>query len=75
MSFYYYNGDSVKHMHITNSGNGIRMVLQLTKARVQQQYEDADETVVLIKPTKDASYSNLINTLDEMEINVIKRYV
>ena len=73
-TIYYYNGDSVKYMHVTNSADGIRNVLQLSKARIKQQYKDAGEMVVLIKPTENASYSNLVNTLDEMQINVIKRY-
>ena len=72
---YYYNGDSVKNMHVVNSANGIRTVLQQKKAQVKQLYEDAGEMVVLIKPTRHTSYSNLVNTLDEMQINVVKHYV
>ena len=74
-TIYYYNGDSVKNMHATNSVNGIRNVLQQKKLWIQQKYKDADEMIVLIKPTKQALYSNIINTLDEMQINVIKHYV
>jgi len=74
-AIYYYNGDSVNNIHAINSVNGIRTVLQQKKLSVQQKYEDAGEMVVLIKPTKQSLYSNIINTLDEMQINVIKRYV
>ena len=74
-TIYYYNGDSVKYIHAINSANGIRTILQQKKAWVKQQYKDEGEMVVLIKPTEQSSYSNLINTLDEMEINVIKHYV
>jgi biopolymer transport protein ExbD len=74
-TIYYYNGDSVNNMHVTTSANEIRNILQQKKARVQQQYNDAGEMVALIKPTDDCTFSNLVNTLDEMQINVIKRYV
>ena len=73
-TIYYYNGDSINHMHIIHSANEIRSVLQQKKLSVQKRYKDAGEMVVLIKPTKQTSYANIINTLDEMEINVIKRY-
>lgn len=39
------------------------------------KYGDGDETVVLIKPTTKASYSNVVDALDEIQINTIGRYV
>jgi len=74
-TIYYYNGDSVKYMHIINSANGIRSVLQQKKARIKERYKDAGGVVVLIKPTDNSSYSNLVNTLDEMQINIIRSYM
>ena len=74
-TIYYYNGDSIKYMHAINSVNGIRKVLQEKKAQVRQQYKDEDEMIVLIKPTEQTLYSNIINALDEMQINVVKSYV
>lgn len=45
------------------------------KLQVQQKYGDGKETVVLIKPMPDATYSNVVDALDEIQINVIDRYV
>jgi hypothetical protein len=36
---------------------------------------DGSETIVLIKPTAQASYSNIVDALDEININTIERYV
>lgn len=73
---YYYYGDSISNMHKTNfSSNGLREVIRNKKIEVQQKYGDANETVLLIKPTDDASYSNVVDALDEMLINNVKRYV
>ena len=33
------------------------------------------ETIVLIKPTKNASYRNIVDILDEMLVNGITKYV
>ena len=35
---------------------------------------DKNELVVLIKPTKEASYKNTVDVLDEMTINGVTRY-
>ena len=35
---------------------------------------DPKDFVVVIKPTVDATYKNTVNILDEMTIDVIKRY-
>jgi biopolymer transport protein ExbD len=73
---YYYNGDSVNNMYTTNySTQGLRDVIRRKKQEVQQYYKDGNETVVLIKPTTEASYSNIVDALDEININVIKHYV
>ena len=73
---YYYNGDSVKNMRPTNySASGLRDIIINKKAAVEKKFGDANETVVLIKPTDDASYKNVIDVLDEMLVNNISRYV
>jgi biopolymer transport protein ExbD len=73
---FYYNGDSLNNMHETNySPEGLRNVLLNKKMFVKNNFHDAKETVVLIKPTKDASYKNILDALDEMQINQISRYV
>jgi len=73
---YYYNGDSINNVHKTDfSPHGLRDVIIDKKKAVLAKIHDANETVVLIKPTEDAVYSNIVAALDEMQINVIKRYV
>jgi len=73
---FYYNGDSLNNMHETNySPEGLRNVLLNKKIFVKNNFRNAKETVVLIKPTKDASYKNIVDALDEMQINQISRYV
>lgn len=73
---FYYNGDSLNNMHETNySSEGLRNVLMNKKIFVKNMFHDEKETVVLIKPTKEASYKNVVDALDEMQINQISRYV
>ncbi|HCY77527.1 MAG TPA: biopolymer transporter ExbD [Ignavibacteriales bacterium] len=49
------------------SAEGIRKVLQEKNASIK-------DMVVLIKPTNDAIYKNVVDILDEMNISNIKRY-
>jgi biopolymer transport protein ExbD len=73
---YYYYGDSLKNIHSTDfSSRGLREIIRKKKAEVQHRYGDGNETVVLIKPTPAASYANVVDALDEININIIKRYV
>ncbi|MEP7318765.1 MAG: biopolymer transporter ExbD [Panacibacter sp.] len=73
---YYYNGDSTGNLHETDySSAGIRSVITNKKAVVQNRYGDAKETVVLIKPTISATYGNIVDALDEMQIGLVARYV
>jgi biopolymer transport protein ExbD len=73
---YYYFGDSINSMHSTDfSSQGLRAVIRDKKQQVQQKYGDGKETVILIKPLPDATYSNVVDALDEIEINMVDRYV
>jgi biopolymer transport protein ExbD len=73
---FYYNGDSIINIRSTNySPTGLRNVLLNKKAVVENMFGDAKETVVLIKPTKDANYKNIVDVIDEMLIDQISRYV
>jgi biopolymer transport protein ExbD len=40
----------------------------------KRQNTNAEDLVVIIKPTPDATYKNTVDILDEMTINEIKRY-
>jgi len=55
-------------LKVTNfSANGIRQVLLDRKRR-------SPEPIVLIKPTEDAKYKNMVDILDEMNITNQKKY-
>jgi biopolymer transport protein ExbD len=47
---------------------GLRKVLR-------EQTKDNDKMVVLVKPTDTSTYENLVNTLDELTITSVSRYV
>jgi biopolymer transport protein ExbD len=67
---FWYQGlpDPKEQIAETNfSADGIRKVLLEKNSQVQ-------DMVVLIKPTDDASYKNVVDILDEMNISNIKRY-
>ncbi len=72
----YYFGNDVQHMQTTNFGNlGIRNIIQQKQQQVKQQFGNTKETIVLIKPTEQSTYQNLVNILDEMLINDVTRYM
>ncbi|HRI22140.1 MAG TPA: hypothetical protein PLA68_14355, partial [Panacibacter sp.] len=73
---YYYNGDSTGNIHATDySAAGLRSVITSKKAFVSSHYGNSNETVILIKPTKGSTYGNIVDALDEMQINMVTRYV
>lgn len=52
------------------SRDGIRATIVSAK----QRSSDLTKFTIIIKPTDDATYENLVNTLDEMEITESSRY-
>jgi len=73
---HYYQGLSKEQVQSTNySAAGLRAVLQQKMQDVRKRFGNSDEAVVLIKPTSDATYRNIIAVLDEIQINGIKKYV
>lgn len=72
----YYPGDNLGLMQETNySPAGLRNIILQQEQQVAAQFGDKQETVVLIKPTPECTYGNIVNTLDEMAINDVRRYV
>jgi biopolymer transport protein ExbD len=73
---YYYNGDSIRNIHASDfSPQGLRAVLIAKKITVKNKFGDARELVVLIKPTEQCTYQNIVDALDEMQINDIGKYM
>lgn len=72
----FYNGDDFSNLQYTNySAAGLRSLIQQKQKLVELSKGDKSKTVILIKPTKNASYKNIVDVLDEMSINNVKRYV
>lgn len=64
---YWYKGLETNLTQTDFSSNGIRPVLQEFNKSIQGM-------VVLIKPSKESRYQNLVDVFDEMAISDIKRY-
>jgi len=80
---YYYEGqlkpDGSNFLSASFNGeNSIRDVILKKKADVRSRSRDAEnpykDFVVVIKPSADCNYKNVIDILDEMAINVVKKY-
>jgi biopolymer transport protein ExbD len=63
------NGSNFKSANFGSGDEGIRSVILHKKANT-----DEKDLVVVIKPDADCTYKNVVDILDEMSINVIKRY-
>ena len=65
---YWYMGITKPVLDTTNySAEGIRKILI-------DKNKSVPDLIVLIKPTKDAKYKNVVDMLDEMDITGVKRY-
>ncbi len=72
---FYYEGDSLNQIkNIGAKASGLRDAIINKKTRLKNFGSDSG-LIVLIKPTKDATYANVVNALDEMLINEVKTYV
>ncbi len=80
---YYYEGqlspDGSNFLSASFNGeNSIRDVILKKKADVRSRSTDASnpykDFVVVIKPSAECNYKNVIDILDEMAINVVKKY-
>ncbi|MBA4196093.1 MAG: biopolymer transporter ExbD [Chitinophaga sp.] len=58
-----------KSSNFGNSDEGIRSVIIRKKANTPP-----DDFVVVIKPDSECKYKNVVDILDEMSINVVKKY-
>lgn len=72
---HYYIGNEVGKQGCTDfSTEGVRKVIREMQASVKEKFGSADEMVVLIRPTSESSYMNLVDILDELMIMNVKKY-
>ncbi|MDP4619231.1 MAG: biopolymer transporter ExbD [Sediminibacterium sp.] len=80
---YYYEGqlkpDGSNFLSASYNGeNSIREIILKKKADVRSRSRDAEnpekDFVVVIKPSANCNYQNVVDILDEMAINVVKKY-
>jgi biopolymer transport protein ExbD len=72
---YFYGTDSAHAMTTDYAASGVRKVILDKMAQVAQKYKKQGEMIVLIRPTEGAVYGNLVDVLDEMLINNVKKYI
>ncbi len=73
---FYYSGLDIKHTASTNySIDGLRSIIQHKMEEIYKRTGRPSEMVVLIKPTENSTYKNLVDVLDEMRINNVKKFV
>lgn len=70
-----YNGNDIQNIYTINYSSALRNIIQQKQKDVALLSGDKSKTIVLIKPTRDASYKNIVDILDEMQINNVERYV
>jgi len=56
------------------AANGLRKYIQRRQAEVEAKWGNKDMLLVLIKPLPGANYKHVVDVLDEMLINDVKRY-
>jgi biopolymer transport protein ExbD len=59
---------------IDYSPSGLRKFIHKRQDEVQAQWGDKDQLFVMIKPLPSSTFKNIVDVLDEMSINDVKRY-
>jgi biopolymer transport protein ExbD len=73
---YYYEGAlTTNNMHLTNfNASGIRKIIEQKKKLLASIRGSDNHFVLIIKPSKEASFKNFVDLLDEVAINRISKY-
>jgi biopolymer transport protein ExbD len=75
-NFAYYKGNNLHTLQFAPTNSvALRTIIQNHIQQIIRQNGKRNEAIVLIKPTSASSYAQLVNCLDEMTINDIKKYV
>ncbi len=69
-----YNGNDIKNIKFLHDDQ-LRLAILTKKEELLKKFGSDSDIVLLIKPTNDASYKDVINALNEMLICNIKTYV
>jgi len=79
---FHYSGDmneAIKNRQIFQSSfseiNGIGSIIRRKQNELAKRMIDKKQLIVLIKPSANSSYKNMIDALDEMLINGVTRYM
>lgn len=70
----YYEGAIDTAVVKTTDFKTIRQIIQQKKKKVFDARGNADEFVLIIKPTEKSSFKNFVDITDEVTINLVKRY-
>lgn len=74
--FYYQGVDSLHQKSCSyDDANGVRKIIIQKLLDVEKRFGKKSETVILIKPTAQSCYKNIVDVMDEMLINNVKRYM
>jgi biopolymer transport protein ExbD len=72
---YYYFGKFVPGRQLAHTnyhpGNGLGKII---RAKQKELGNARNELMILIKPTENSTYNNVVNLLDEIQINAVKKY-
>jgi biopolymer transport protein ExbD len=73
---WYYEGSTVADLKKTIFANekGIRDIIYWKQNKLQKEYGSKDTMICIIKAADDATYENMVDALDEMDITGVKRY-
>jgi biopolymer transport protein ExbD len=75
-SIRFYEGtDITRTKTIGYAAPGLRTIIMNKIQKVRNQFGNKAEIIVLIKPTAESSYRNVVTVLNEMLINGVKKYV
>ncbi len=72
----YFDGNDSLHSNRCNYNNSdLTIVINKKQLEVEKKFGNKNELFILIKPTTQASYKNLVDVLDEMTIHDVSRYM